>query len=68
MKTFLVRFRISVQVGPDDWEMRSIERLFPEGTTLTEVNEWVLKNDGYNIMPDDRYKKMLEVQLSEPEK
>ena len=67
MKTFLVKFRICVQVGPDDWEMRSKERLFPETTSLSEINEWALKNSGYETMPD-KYKKMCEVQLSEPEK
>jgi hypothetical protein len=66
MKTLLVKFRICAQIGPDDWEMKSIERLFPEEARLSEVNDWAIKNGGYN-KGEGGYKRMCEIQLSEPE-
>ena len=65
MKTFLVKFKVPKQVSPDNFEMISMERMFPLETRLSEVNEWVVKNGGcYNV---SGYKIMKEVYLSEPE-
>ena len=65
MKTLLVKFRIAQQVSPDDYEMTSKERMFPEDTKLSEVKEWVLNCGGYSTKTG--YKRMCEVFLSEPE-
>lgn len=66
MKTLLVKFRVCEQVSPDDFEMTSKERLFPEEARLSEVNEWVLQNGGKRT-DKGGYGRMLEVYLSEPE-
>jgi len=64
---FLVKFTVSEQCTPDDWEMTSKEKLFPEETTLSEINDWVLSKGGFIHSKDNSQKRMIEVRLSEPE-
>jgi hypothetical protein len=66
MTQFLVKFRIWVQVGPDDWQMCTKEKLFSEDTKLSEVKEWASANSGYEKMVNG-YKRMTEIFLSEPQ-
>ena len=57
---FLVKYTKCLQVGPEDYEMTSIEKLFDETATIKDIKEWV-------NMGGREKKRMLEVKLSEPE-
>jgi len=52
---FLIKYKTSVQVTEDHWEMVTKEKLFPETATIKEIKDWVGAI------------KLFEVNLSEPE-
>ena len=66
MKPYLVKCIVTEQVGPDDWESVSKEKLFDESTTLKEVREWAVLN-GRCRRAGNGTKIMSEVSLSEPQ-
>ena len=65
MTQFLVKFKTCAQVGPDNWDMVSIERLFDENAKISDIKDWIIERSGYTR--NGEYKRMVEVQLSEPE-
>ena len=62
-KKYLVKFNWTFQVGPEDWDIESVEKLFDETATIKDIKDWVngrLKS----LKVTDR---LIEVKLSEPE-
>jgi len=37
----LIKFNKTVQVGPDDYEVQSQERMFNEEATIGDIREWI---------------------------
>jgi hypothetical protein len=66
MTQFLVKFKVTEQVSPDDFERVTKERLFNEDTKLSTIKEWVVSKGG-NFHNKNGYKQMLQVYLSEPD-
>ena len=44
MKEFVVYFKESSQISPDDWTVFNEMKRFDENTTLKEVYEWAMRN------------------------
>lgn len=51
MKTFVVYFKNSVQISPDDWRVGNDMKQFDETITLKEIYEWALKENHTDEMP-----------------
>jgi hypothetical protein len=49
MKEFVIYFKDSAQISPDDWTVFNAMKKFDETTTLKEIKEWASK--GNDIMP-----------------
>jgi hypothetical protein len=54
MKTFVVYFKSSCQISPDDWKVYKVYngmKQFNENTTLKEVSEWASEQTQNETMP-----------------
>ena len=66
MKPYLIKFKVTEQIGPDDWEVVSKEKMFDESSTIKEIREWTLLNGGFR-RAGSGVKRMREINLSEPQ-
>lgn len=50
-KKFIVYFKDSVQISPDDWKVFNQMNHFDENTTLKEIEAWTLSLRDIKRMP-----------------
>lgn len=61
---YLVKFKYSFQVSPNDWDYTSVEGLFDKTATIEDIKNWVGGKIGFKT---DKPFTLFEVQLSQPE-
>lgn len=62
-KKYLVKFNYCEQVSPDDFEMKSKEKLFDETATIKEIRDWAINK----VRTSNKDARLFEVKLSQPD-
>lgn len=51
MSKYIIYFKNSVQISPDDWSVFNEMKQFDESVTLREVREWAVSKNKTTPMP-----------------
>lgn len=60
---YLIKFKTTVQVSPDDFDIISVEKLFQETATIKEIKEWVRSKS--NAIHPDKFRLLKLIYLSQ---
>jgi len=63
MKNYIVYYRTCVQVGIDDYEMKTISLLCNENTTMKDIKDWAFRESD---KPENSHWRIPELTIVEP--